>query len=365
LKEFTIGKNDEGQRLDRFVAKAVPLLPGSLAQKYIRKKRIKVGGSGAARDYRLRLGDVVQMYVNDEFFDAPREVDAYLRIANATANAGAGKGAGKGANAGIPQLDIVYEDGNILLLNKPAGVLCHSGASGGGSNGGSASDAKTGSGKHGGYDYASLIARVQAYLYQKGEWKPHEENAFAPALCNRIDRNTSGIVIAAKNAETLRIINEKIKLREIDKHYLAAVHGAPEPPSGTLENRLFKDAVKNRVYIAKDAEPGSRSAVTEYRTVASNGGLSLLECKLVTGRTHQIRAQLADAGHALLGDGKYGCERQNKPYGEKRQALCSYKTAFAYRTDSGALEYLRGKTFQISDISFVKKYFPTIDILCI
>jgi 23S rRNA pseudouridine955/2504/2580 synthase len=352
LKEFTIGKNDEGQRLDRFVAKAAPLLPSSLAQKYIRKKRIKVGGKGAARDYRLRLGDVVQLYVNDEFFEPPCEIDAYLRIAGVVSgmgvdsDAGAGVGAAAATNAGanisIPKLDIVYEDGNILLLNKPVGVLCHS---------------------DGGHDYASLIARVQAYLYQKGEWRPHEENAFAPALCNRIDRNTSGIVIAAKNAETLRIVNERIKLREIDKQYLAAVHGIPTPPSGELSDRLFKDAAKNLVYVAEHGQPGSRHAVTEYRTLASSGGLTLLECKLVTGRTHQIRAQLAHAGHPLLGDGKYGSERLNKPYGEKRQALCSYKTAFAFKSDAGLLNYLRGKVFQISDVPFAKKYFPDIDIL--
>jgi len=370
VKEYTIGKNDAGQRLDRFVAKAVPLLPASLAQKYIRTKRIKVGGKGSKREYKLSPGDVVQMYVNDEFFEAPDPDDAYRRMAS-------------------PALDIVYEDENIILIDKPAGVLCHSdsgsghgagrysgrgqgsghgaspssGAGGGASpSSGHGASENSGAGAGQGYDYGAVVSRLQAYLVQKGEWRPREENAFAPALCNRIDRNTSGIVIAAKNAEALRIVNEKIRLREIDKYYLAAVHGAPKPASGRLEGYIFKDAVKNQVYVTKDSRPGSKSAVTEYRTIASKGRLSLLECRLITGRTHQIRAQLAALGAPLLGDGKYGSERLNKPYGESRQALCSYKLVFAFETDAGPLSYLDKSTFKILSVPFVKKYFPGIDI---
>ena len=321
MKEFIIGPNDAGQRLDRFVAKAAPLLPASLAQKYIRLKRIKLGGKGADRARKLARGDVVSMYVNDEFFETPTAGNAYLKI-------------------GDPALDIVYEDANILLLNKPAGMLCHS-------DGG---------------DFASLISRVQAYLYQGGEWRPLEENAFAPALCNRIDRNTSGVVIAAKNAEALRILNDKIKNRETDKYYLACAHGVPDPPSGLLEGYIFKDSVKNRVYVDSSRRPGAKTAVTEYRTLASGNGLSLLECRLLTGRTHQIRAQLAAAGHPLLGDGKYGDGRLNKPYGEHRQALCSHKIVFAFKTDAGSLSYLKDRAFALSDAPFVTKYFPGVKI---
>ena len=317
MKEFTIGKNDAGTRLDRFVAKAAPLLPSSLAQKYIRIKRIKVGGKGSKRDYKLSAGEVVQMYVNDEFLEKPEEENLYLKISN-------------------PDLDIIFEDENILLLNKPAGALCH------------------GDGREGG---SFVISHVQAYLYLKGEWRPRDENSFAPALCNRIDRNTSGIIIAAKNAAALRIINEKIKQREIDKYYLAVVHGAPDPPAGILEGNVFKDSVKNRVYITKEKQPGSKTAETEYRTVAKKGSLSLLECRLITGRTHQIRAQFADFGFPLLGDGKYGSGRLNKAYGETRQALCAYKLVFAFKTDAGILSYLDNSVFQINSIPFAEKYF--------
>jgi 23S rRNA pseudouridine955/2504/2580 synthase len=317
MKELTIRKNDADQRLDRFVAKAVPLLPDSLLQKYIRIKRIKVNGKGAKRDDRVNEGDVLQLYINDEFFETPSEENAYLKV-------------------GAPKIEIVYEDENVLLVDKKPGVLCHS---------------------DGTWSYDTLIANIQAYLYARGEWRPREENAFAPALCNRIDRNTGGIVIAAKNAEALRVLDEKIKLREIDKYYLCAVRGRPEPREGVYRDWLFKDARKNQVYIRETSCPGAKEAVTEYRTLQKKDGLSLVECHLLTGRTHQIRAQMAAHGTPLLGDGKYGEERFNKQFGEKGQALYSYRVVFTLPTDAGCLEYLRGRSFQVNEIEFVKKYF--------
>lgn len=322
MKEFTIKANDAGQRLDRFVGKAVPLLPESLLQKYIRLKRIKVNGKGAKRDTRLALGDTLQLYINDEFFERPREENSYLKV-------------------GTPRLDIVYEDENILLVDKKPGVLCHSA---------------------GVWDYNTLIANIQAYMAQKGEWRPKEENSFTPALCNRIDRNTGGIVIAAKNAAALRVLNDKIRDREIEKYYLCAVQGRPKPESGRLENYLFKDAEKNQVYVKSKPEPGARTAVTEYRVLRSKGALSLVECRLLTGRTHQIRAQMAHAGWPLLGDGKYGVERVNRSYGEKWQALYSYRLEFAFPTDAGCLEYLRGKEFRVKSVDFAEKYFGVTEL---
>ena len=315
MKEFIINQNDAGQRLDRFVEKAVPLLPEALLQKYIRIKRVKVNGKGSRRDVRLGPGDVVQMYINDEFFEKPTE-DTLWRKVN------------------IPRVRVIYEDDNILLADKPAGVLCHAGDGG---------------------EWNTLISHIKAYLYRKGEWDPARENSFSPALCNRIDRNTQGIVIAAKNAEALRILDEKIRNREIRKLYLAAVHGRPEPPQGELTGFLFKDAVKNRVYVRSRPEPGARTARTLYRTLKTKNGLSLLECELLTGRTHQIRAQLAAAGYPLLGDGKYGTDKATADL--PGQALCAYKLIFTFTTDAGSLNYLNGRAFSAANPVFVEKYF--------
>ncbi len=319
MKEFTIGQNDAGQRLDRFLAKAVPLLPASLAQKYIRLKRIKLGGARAQRDTRLQQGDVLQLYINDEFFDKPREDNAYLTVA-------------------VPKLNIVYEDDQILLVDKRPGLAVH---------------------PHDGAEYGrTLIDHIQAYLYQKREWSPRGENAFTPALCNRIDRNTGGIVIAAKTAEALRVMNQKIKDRELDKRYLAIVEGVPKPKEGSLKGYLFKDAKKNRVFVTDTPQTGAKSCQTNYKVLASEKGLSLVECELITGRTHQIRAQFAHAGHPLLGDGKYG--KLDKRYDRSYQALYSYKLTFTFTTDAGALAHLNGRSFQVSDVDFVKEYFPNV-----
>ena len=318
MREFTIGKNDAGQRLDRFVAKNLPLLPPALLQKYIRLKRIKVNGKGAKRDGRLNAGDVLQLYINDEFFDKPSEENMFLTLFN-------------------PQLDIVYEDENLLLVNKRPGLVVHADETD---------------------KVNTLINHIQAYLYQNREWNPKWENAFAPALCNRIDRNTGGIVIAAKNAETLRIINEKIKNHELEKSYLCVTVGHPRPAEGRIEGFLLKDEAKKQVSFYHKPVPGGKTAVTLYKTLESRGPLSLVECRLLTGRTHQIRVSMAEIGCPLLGDGKYGQGAVNKQYHETRQALYSYKLSFAFTTDAGALEYLRGKEFRVDSVPFRDKYFP-------
>ena len=316
MREFHIGKNDENQRLDRFLGKAIPLLPASLAQKYIRLKRIKVNGARAQRDQKLVAGDILQCYINDEFFESPSEENVYLTITT-------------------PRLKIVYEDENIMLLDKPAGMLAHAD-------------------EH--EKVNTLVNHMLAYLYQKREWRPREENAFTPALCNRIDRNTGGIVIAAKTAEALRILNQKIRDRELDKRYLAVVEGTPRPETGVLKGYLFKDAVKNRVFVTDTPQKGAKTCETRYRTLTKRGGLSLVECELITGRTHQIRAQFAHAGHPLLGDGKYG---KLDPHADRRyQALYSYRLTFCFTTDAGVLAPLNGRSFQVADVEFVKTYFP-------
>ncbi len=318
MRELTIGKNDAGQRLDRFLSKAMPLLPPALLQKYIRIKRVKCNGGRCQRDQRLQEGDVLQLYINDEFFDQPREDNLFLTLFQ-------------------PKLEIVYEDENILLVDKRPGMVVHAGET---------------------EKVNTLINHIQSYLYQKREWNPKWENAFAPALCNRIDRNTGGIVIAAKTAEALRVLTAKVRDREITKKYLCAVLGRMTPPEGRLEFFLLKDEEKKQVTVYRHPVPGARSAVTNYRTLQSRGGLSLVEAELLTGRTHQIRASFAAAGHPLLGDGKYGQGGVNRRYGETRQALYSCYLRFDFPTDAGCLEYLRGKAFQVERVPFAEKYFP-------
>ena len=316
MKEFTVGKNDANQRLDRWLSKNLPLLPAPLAQKYIRLKRVKLNGKGAKRDTRLQVGDLLQLYINDEFFEIPTPENAFLKLFK-------------------PKLDILYEDEHILLVNKAPGMVVHGDET-----------------EH----VNTLINHIQAYLYQKKEWNPFREHAFAPALCNRIDRNTGGIVIAAKTAEALRVMNQKIRDRELVKLYLCAIVGQIQPPDGTLKGYLWKDEAKKQVFVKSLPVPGARTAVTKYRTLTSGRGLSLLECDLITGRTHQIRAQLAAAGHPLLGDGKYGSEKLNRRYGMRRQALWSLE--FRFTTPAGELEYLNGQRFQVSAVDFAAEYFP-------
>ncbi|MFG6350346.1 MAG: RluA family pseudouridine synthase, partial [Oscillospiraceae bacterium] len=298
----------------RWLAKAVPLLPAPLAQKYIRLKRVKRNGRGSQRDARLERGDVLQLYINDEFFDAPTPENAFLSVAK-------------------PRLNILYEDNHLLLVDKRPGMVVHPDE---------------------GERVNTLITHIQAYLYQKKEWSPYRENTFAPALCNRIDRNTGGIVIAAKTAQALRVMNQKIRDRELQKLYLCVVHGEPDPREGRLKGYILKDENRAQVRVFDRPVPGARTAVTLYRTLKVRDGLSLVECDLITGRTHQIRAQFAAAGHPLLGDGKYGRERDGRKY----QALYSYKLRFDFTTDAGPLSRLNGREWTVEDVDFVEEYFP-------
>ena len=312
MRSFTVTANDAGKRLDAFIAKNAPLLPKNLMYKYIRLKRIKLNGKKSEISARLKQNDIVDMYINDEFFAAEQYRYSFLKAPK--------------------KLDIVYEDDNILLLDKKAGVLSH-----------------PDSGEY----VDTLITRVQRYLYEKGEYDPAGENSFAPALANRIDRNTGGIVIAAKNAETLRILNEKIKNRELEKRYLCVAVGSFKSKKGLLESYMLKDEAKNRVFVYTHPVDGAKTAKTGYTVLAEKNGLSLLEVELFTGRTHQIRAQMAAIGHPLLGDGKYGTNAVNKKYGGyKKQFLYSYRLDFKFTSDAGILTPLNGKSFTVNDVWF-------------
>ncbi len=316
MKQLTIGKNDAGQRLDKFLQKNLPNLPQSLLYKYIRKKRIKVNGKRAEISTRLSVGDVLDLYINDEFFEKPEPTYDFLHAGTS--------------------LRILYEDENVLVLDKPVGLLAHP-------------DDR---------EYVdTLIGRVKRYLYEKGEYDPEAEQSFTPALVNRIDRNTGGIVLAAKTAEALRVLNQKMKDREIHKFYLCAVHGTPEPAAGLLKGYLWKDEKKNRVYVYKDCRPGAKTIETKYRVLKSAENMSLVEVELLTGRTHQIRAHFASIGCPLVGDGKYGNNQDNRRQGGRRkQFLYSYKTVFDFTTDAGALESLNGMTFEVPDVWFAEQF---------
>ena len=310
MRKVTIGKNDASQRLDKFLFKYFNSIPASMVYKGIRKKRIKVNGKKAEQNYMLCEGDVLELYINDEFFDDGSGKDDFSSLK--------------------PNLNIVYEDENLLLVDKRPGILCHE----------DDSESKN-----------TLINNIKAYLFEKKEYNPKEENSFAPSLCNRIDRNTGGIVIAAKNAMTLRIMNEKIKNREIDKFYLCLVKGVPNPKEKTLKDFLVKNNEQNRVYIHKTPVPGSKTVITKYKVLKEGQLTSLLEVELLTGRTHQIRAHMASIGHPLAGDGKYGTNEFNKKVGRKTQALYSYKLRFNFK-DENELSYLNKKSFEVKDIPF-------------
>ena len=315
MRTVTVGANDAGQRLDKFLTKFLKTCPQSMIYKCLRKKRIKLNGKKAEGNVKLCEGDVLQMYISDEFFGEVVSDMSFVKVK--------------------PDLNIVYEDDNIMLIDKKVGMIVHEDES---------------------EKFNTLISHIKAYLYQKGEYNPEDEQSFAPALCNRIDRNTGGIVIAAKNAAALRVINEKIKSREIKKYYLCMVQGHIKPEAGTLTAYLQKNETQNRVYISDSPKDGYKKCVTKYKTIGATADASYLEIDLITGRTHQIRAQMAHIGHPLAGDGKYGTNEFNKKIGLKYQALYSYKTEFAF-TDENILSYLNGKSFEVDkrNISWYKK----------
>ena len=319
MRTITVMKNDAGQRLDKYLSKRFKTMPPSLMYKYLRTKYIKLNGKKAQPDVFLSEGDVLTLYIRDEFFEEKRAYD-FMK-------------AGR-------ELDILYEDDNLLLLNKKVGVICHQ-------------DSR--------YDTDTLNLRVLRYLYEKGAYDPEREGSFTPALCNRIDRNTGGIVIAAKTAEALRVINEKIRTREIEKYYLCIVRGRLPERHAVLRAWLRKDENNNTVAVRDKPFDGAKEIVTEYTVLDERTGeakdkpaLSLCEIQLHTGRTHQIRAHMAHIGHPLLGDEKYGDRKLNRQYGMNRQALYAYRLKFAFASPAAALAYLDGKAFEVSDVWFAE-----------
>lgn len=328
IHTLTVRKNDADKRIDRYLLKALNGMPQSLLYKFLRTKRIKLNGKKAEPNTILSENDVIELYISDEFFSGSgvkkAEDDRLARPA-----------------FDLKPEEIVYEDENIVLIDKPQGELVHADMPG---------EKPKNAGE------TCLVDRLCGYLYKKGEYDPKAETTFAPALCNRLDRNTCGIVIAAKNAKALAILNQKIRDRELEKKYLCMVYGVPKEKNATLSDFLYKDKAENRVYIAptraalKKAhrikyDDDIKTVITKYRVLKAYEDRSLLEVELITGRTHQIRAHLAFIGHPIVGDGKYGVNHK-KTTGKQFQMLCSYYLKFCFRTDAGILSYLNCRTFR-------------------
>ena len=322
MKKISVNKNDAGNRLDKFINKCFPNIPYSLLYKYIRKKRIKVNGKKEEISYRLKENDILELYINDELLEKSNKSSDF--------------------KAASEDIEILYEDDNIMIINKKAGLIVHPD-----------DDIKV----------DCLVNRIKSYLFKKGEFNPENENSFAPALVNRIDRNTSGIVIAAKNAESLRILNLKMKERELHKKYICILCGTLKKDSEILKAFLDKNSSENKVYISdKMKNKNYKTILTKYSVIDKSKKFTLAEIELLTGRTHQIRAHMAYLGYPLLGDGKYGVNKINREMGYKYQALCAYKLKFDFKDKDNLLGYLDGKEFGVNmdKIWFVSDFYKRL-----
>lgn len=311
MKSFTAGPNEEGARLSRFVQSVTSDLPTSLLYKSFRNKRIKVNGKKAMPDCRLVQGDVIELYINDEFF-APAPPARPPRRQ--------------------PAVQVVYEDDAVAVLYKPPYLLCH--------------PDRTGD--------ANLVDAFIAYLAQKGEYDPQAEHSFSPALANRLDRGTEGLVLAAKTYPALRDLNEILRQDLVQKQYLAIACGLP--PQGRHTAYLWHDERKNKVTVRAAPAPGYKQIVTQVEVLQAKGPFALCRIGLITGRTHQIRAHLAFLGAPVLGDIKYGNRKLNQRTGFGTQALCAASVTFGSLPPQNSLAYLAGRTVQLEHPAILEQF---------
>ncbi len=305
MKSFTAGPNDAGARLSRFVLNVTQNLPSSVLYKGFRNKRIKVNGKRAQADYRLTEGDVVELYLNDEFFpQAPAKKSPAPRTKQ-------------------PALTVIYEDDQIAVLYKPSHLLCHSDRTGD----------------------ANLVDAFIARQIERGEYDPNGENAFSPAICNRLDRGTEGLVVAAKTAAALREMNRIIRDNEVHKEYLTITCGVP--PKGRHTAWLRHDERTNKVTVRPAAAEGYKEIITQVSVERTVGPFALCRIGLITGRTHQIRAHLAFLGAPVLGDIKYGSKKMNERTGLRTQALCAVRLTFAQLPETSCLAALSGAVIEL------------------
>lgn len=302
MKEITINALNQNQRLDKYIMKLLNTAPKSLVYKLLRKKKIKLNGKRAEGNELLREGDVIRIYLGSDTLEGMAAEKELPRVPN--------------------ELNIIFEDENILACSKPAGLLSH--------------------GQNKNED--SLISRIWLYLNKKGEYDTGKNSDFTPALCNRLDRNTSGLVLCGKNLPALQELNRIMAENRGDKLYLALVEGRLDT-SGVLEGYHIKNPKTNEARITQKAEIGGKPVRTEYEPLTFLSGCTLLRIKLISGKSHQIRAHMQSIGHPLAGDPKYGDKRINalfkEKYGLKSQLLHSER--FVFTEPEGVLAYLKGK----------------------
>lgn len=284
MKKLIVNKKYDGKKLNKFLLDNIPNLSYSLFCNALRKKDIKINGKRVNKDISVFDGDEVLLYISDELLNSKKSSNSI-------------------------DLDIIYEDENILVINKPANIEVT------GDN--------------------SLTSLIH---------KKYENSDFKPMPCHRLDRNTTGLILYAKNEDALNILLDKFKNHEIEKHYLALVYGVPPVDYKRIESYLFKDNKKSMVYISDTPKKGYVKIITSFSVLErKSDNTSLLDVQIETGKTHQIRAHLAHIGYPIIGDGKYGKNEINKKFGKKTQMLCSYSLKFNFKTDSGILNYLDSK----------------------
>lgn len=314
MKRFTAGENENGVRLSRFVEAVTTGMPKGMMYKSFRNKRIKVNGKRGEPDTRLQPGDVIEMYINDEFFPAVTVTSV------------------KKPPRRQPPVTVIYEDEDIAVLYKPAHLLCHSDRTGD----------------------PNLVDAFTARLIEEGKYDPKAENRFAPALCNRLDRGTEGLVIAAKSYTALRDMNEIIREDWLKKEYLTITIGTP--PAGRHIAWLQHSEKGNKVRVHARESEGYKQIITDVTPIRSNGPFTLCRIGLLTGRTHQIRSHLAFLGHPVLGDIKYGNRAMNERTGFKTQALCAQRLTFGRIPESNSLHRLSGRVIKLSDPEIVRRF---------
>lgn len=304
MQELTISKKQSGKKISRILIAYYPSMPENALHKAFRKKDIKVSGKRITEDYIVSEGNVVNVYISDDILNGkPLSYDSDLN----------------------PHFSVVYEDENLLVVNKKQGVPVQP----------DKDQSKN-----------SLIDLVRDYI-ENSKYQKDEDSSFVPTLCHRIDRNTGGLVIIAKNDESMKILLEKMKTREIRKFYQCLVRGKMPIKEDTLKAFLFKDEKKSMVFVGDKHSKGTVEIITNYRVMSFRNDISRLDVELVTGRTHQIRAHLAYIGHPIVGDGKYGDNNFNRSLNAKFQALWAYKIIFDFKEDAGILNYLNKKELEV------------------